>query len=130
MKILTSFRTLVSGVLSKVIPSRTKRLILLSSLYARLRNTTSFDSATIHKLNKALSLCKDDKAIQFPMHLTRAIWRGDRGNVILYPEPNIAELEILVRRVMQTIPSWLRYDEVSMFKDLYKLFENRSMLAS
>lgn len=121
---------IVTKVLAKVIPDRTKRLVMLSSLYASMCNKTNFNSNTISKLNKIMALSSDDKALEFPMQLSSAIWHGDQGKTILH-DSNAQQLSVhdVIEKILNTMPQWLIYsDRESVSQDIAKLLANRSKL--
>lgn len=121
---------IMTKVLSKVIPDRTKRLVMLSSLYANLCNKTNFNSNTISKLNKIMALSSDDKALEFPMHISSAIWHGDHGRTILH-DSSSQQLSVhdLIEKIISTMPQWLVYsDKEIVSQDIAKLLANRSKL--
>lgn len=119
-----------SRLLSKILPDRTKRLILLASLTAWLSSKTGFDQKTCHKLNTMMQLCSDDNALEFPMLLNKVIWKGDSGNIQLSPEHNNIDLNNTVTRLVTQVPCWLRYsDTATIKKDISHILENRMLLA-
>lgn len=134
MKPLTFIKSLLSrvftSVLTKVVPDHTKRLVMLSSLYARMCNKTSFDSNTISKLNKIMALGKRDNALQFPIQLSSVIWNADQGKTVLYPAPAIQVSEaVQVDQILEKVPSWLLYsDKENVSQDIALLLANRSKL--
>lgn len=122
---------LLSAFLSKLLPDRTKRLVVLSSLYALMCGTTSFDSRTINKLNQVMKLGNTDKALEFPMQLSSVIWRGIDGKVIIYPPTNLQSISEIIEGIMNKIPKCLMYsDRQSVLTDISKLFTERSNLLS
>lgn len=111
-----------AGVLSKHLPNRTKRLILFASLSARMCNTTRFDKTTLSKLNQVMLLGSDDNALKLPMQLSKAIWKGDNGVQVLHPEPQAADPDEVINRVLDAIPSWLRYGHSETIRADLKTF--------
>ena len=118
-----SLSKFLSAILSKILPDRTKRLVLLSSLYALICGTTSFDSETINKLNKVMKLSNKDKAWEFPMQLSSVIWRNYEQQFAVYPFNNIQDTERVISSIIAKIPNCLRYsDDQSIIKDISRLF--------
>lgn len=137
MGIGTAIRSMAAAALSKHLPDRTKKLMFLASLGARLSKRTTFDQGTLHKLNKVMDLCSDDSALKLPVQISQAIWKGDKGVEVLRPDQNIAEmseeqLEKAVDQLMKASPVWLRYsttdspDEIR--QDIKTLLLNREIL--
>ena len=63
------------------LPSRTKRLILVTSLTARVKNDPDLDRATLKRLNELLDLCSSENAMRLPAHLSSVIWNGERNRL-------------------------------------------------
>lgn len=130
MSTITVGGNFFTRLLSRIIPDRTKRLILLASLTAWLSNKTGFDQKTCHKLNTMMQLCNDDNALEFPMRISKVIWKGDSGNIQLYPEHTHSDLDNTVTRLVDQVPCWLRYSDItSIRKDISHILENRLLLA-
>lgn len=130
MKSTFSIKSLLSRILTKVLPDRTKRLVLLSSLYARMSGQTSFDSKTISKLNQIMMLSSKDSALEFPMQLSRVIWQRDRGTSVLYPLETQENEEQLVEQIFDKVPQCLLYsDKQAVSQDIAKLLSQRENLA-
>ncbi len=126
--LLTSIQSLTTKILTRALPDRTKRLVLLSSLYAWLCNTTQFDDKTINKLNKIMELSSQDSALKFPMQLSSVIWHGDGNSTQLYPAPQLDE-ETMINQILARVPKWLKYsDDRSVSQDIIKLLANRITL--
>lgn len=127
-------RSGISKLLSRVLPTRTKRLILFASLSARFcDDKAKFDSATLHKLNSIMVLSSSDQALSLPMHLSKVIWKGDSGNTLLYPTKSDTEApgEDVINTILNEIPVWLRYsNKKGMREDLERLISHRNLIAS
>lgn len=124
----------ISALLGRILPTRTKRLILFASLSARFCGDKSkFNSTTLHKLNSVMALSSEDQALALPVHLSKVIWKTDAGNVMLYPTPqtDAAPAEDLVNSILNEIPSWLRYsNRKGMREDLVQLMKNQELIVS
>lgn len=115
--------TFVVMFLDNVLPNRMKRLILLSSLYAKINSVSEPDKAIALKLNQVLSLSKSHEALLFPMQLGNRLWRDsikvECGNskslkINSFSEIAIAsltrtEMRIVSDQILKTIPQWLKY---------------------
>lgn len=123
-------KSLFSSILARILPERTKRLVLLSSLYALVSGTTSFDSLTIRKLNKIMCLSTEDKALEFPMQLSSVIWRGDARQSVIYPvSESQSDWDSFITRIVDKVPKCLFYsDRQNIFKDISKLLSERGNL--
>lgn len=127
-----------ASFLSLIVPDRTKRAIFLTSFFARVKDgEESVDMETLVKLNKAMSLVKRDDALGLAVQLNRAIWHGMSSKELclddLYQrELSPARLRLVCNKVMEAMPSWLRYsDESTIRSDLVQLFSTRAkVLAS
>lgn len=117
-----------ANLLGVSLSERIKRLIFLASFSARLKDRTTFDNATLVKLNEVMVLCSTEAAIQLPVHLSKAIWHGKTISEIVdqaayTPKASAQErLQYMVSRVLVTCPEWLRYEsESKMREDLVRL---------
>lgn len=127
-----NFKSWSIGLLNRV-PARTKRVILLASITAGVKEKPDLDPETIKKLNELLQLCTNEKALSFPAHLASLIWDGQ---VITMVKDDLQNKEVLnsncltdmVSRFKQCIPSWLRYEDAELDSDLKKLFKNFNTL--
>ena len=123
-----NFKNWSIGLLNRV-PARTKRVILLASITAGIKEKPDLDPATIRKLNELLQLCSNEKALSFPAHLSTLIWDGQ---VISMVKDDLENKEVMnsnclsdmVARFKQRIPAWLRYEDAELDSDLKKLFKN------
>lgn len=125
-------RSGISGLLSRLLPTRTKRLILFASLSARIcDDKTKFNSATLHKLNSVMALSSEDQALALPVQLSKVIWKKDSGNVLLYPTKDAAAAEGVVDKIMSEIPGWLKYsNKKGMREDLQRLLSHQELITS
>lgn len=123
-----------TSMLNHYLPNRTKRLVFLASLTARLKETQSPDTETISKLNRAMELAKSDSAIKLPYELSRAIWHGKTSYQIFNADISQESLHPIRVKEMSTsvllaMPSWLRYgSDTDMEQDVSKLLDRRSMV--
>ncbi len=132
MKIISAVHTASNQILTKVLPSRAKRMILLSSLFAQICSPKDqIDPRTIHSLNKLMALSHEDQALKFPMHLSKVIWRGDKNTITLYPSDDQLSIEQTIERLVSNIPSWLAYSSLDIIKeDIRQLFNHRAQIAA
>jgi hypothetical protein len=124
----------VVSLLRDHLPNRTKRLVFLASLAARLKGSDTFDSETLHKLNRVMELGKTDSALKLPYELSRAIWQGKTSYEILdldftSSSFNQARKEEMSQRIINAMPSWLRYgSDKDIFVDVNHLLDNKSLV--
>lgn len=107
MGIRTLCSDLFCEALEAVIPSRTKRLIMISSLCPVLTNKDELTDEYLALLNTQLSLCREEEALKLPMMMSHSIWNN-------LPDEVQAEDKDPVRqanRIMAKLPEWLRYDK-------------------
>lgn len=130
-----AFKKRAAAFLETHLPNRTKRLVFLASLTARLKGSETFDQETLHKLNKVMILSSSDSALKLPVQLSRAIWHGKTSYEIFNAELdatcslNQAYLKELASRVISAMPAWLRYaSDDAIEHDVEQLLENRSIV--
>lgn len=122
------------GLLQEYLPNRTKRLVFLASLAARLKGSESFDTETLHKLNRIMELGKSDSALKLPYGLSRAIWHGKTSYELLSAEYAESSLDSvrkaeMTARIINAMPNWLRYGPDQDIKvDVGRLLDNKSMV--
>lgn len=121
-------REAFASMLSRTFSDRMKRAILFASLAAS-QDGSRFSKEMIHKLNKVMVLAESDQPLEIPVMLSRVIWSGDRGDQVLYAMTQCKTLDESVDRLMESIPSWLRYGNLKgMREDLVKLVRSSDFL--
>lgn len=119
-------------LLGLILPNRGKRLLMLTSLHARLVRDGVFHNETLTKLNDSLFLASSEKALVLPASVYNQLWDAEKVKNIMAEidgkyDGDTCLLFDDARRVSQSIisltPSWLRYDtNEQMLKDLIQLF--------
>lgn len=71
-------KTFLFFLLSFLLPMRTKRMLVMTSLYAQLVQQGVFQEETLEKLNDTLELADSPDALQFPMLISRRLWDEDK----------------------------------------------------
>ncbi len=125
--------TLVTSILARVIPVPIKRMILFASLSANISGDKfKLNSSTLHKLNDVMALSKRDDALILPVKLCKVIWRGDAGEIVLYPaKEGSSEEEEMVARLLSLIPDWLKYpNRKALREDMVQLLRNQELIVS
>ncbi len=123
----------VSVTLGRPLSDKHKRLILFSSLSAKFCGQTKFNNTTLHKLNQVMALSNRDDALDLPVKLSRVIWSGDRGDVVVYPTPETVKVseDEIVAKIMSAIPEWLKYsNKKGMREDLARLIRYQDVITS
>lgn len=120
----------------KNLSSRMKRIVFLTSLPARLKETNKFDDETLTKLNRVMSLGKRSDALEISIFLSKAVWCGQGAKEILgtttpanalaaAPSPGI------VANIISNMPSWLRYgDDEEIKEDVMQLLKSQDAIFS
>lgn len=117
------FRAGFANLLGVSLSERIKRLIFLASFSARLKDQTTFDSATLLKLNEVMVLCSTEAAMNLPVHLSRAIWHGKTIHEMVKHDaatPKVStqeRLQQVASHVLASSPEWLRYGSESRMRD-------------
>jgi len=137
-------RRLFHSVLKSTVPNHTKKIIMLSSVAARIRDTTDPDRDIAAKLNHVLALSNDDDALLLPMQLSRRIWSSpiqincstkaesefkDLNDFHLMPLSS-TQIRIVSDQIVKNTPDWLRYgSNREMKKDVLKVLMSSRQLA-
>lgn len=121
----------ISAFVQRHVPKRTKRLVLVMSLSARMKNTDTFDNETLSKLNQVMALSHTESAMKLPVQLSKAIWNGKSAveifNADHYKEPaahSPDRIGEMVANAFKSMPAWLRYSEKEAKEDITALLRN------
>lgn len=135
----TLMRRFLHCVLKNVLPDRAKRLMLLSSLHARIATDAHPDKEIARKLNEVFALSSSDEALLFPMQLRERLWRepinvscGVSNPVEVKDFRDIAsmtftksQVRIVSDQILKTVPGWLQYGSKRQMKqDVVALLSN------
>lgn len=66
--------TLVSGLLSVVMPSHIQRALFITTLYVQLTKENILQEATLDRLNRRLALASVDSSLEFNAAWTDVVW--------------------------------------------------------
>ena len=120
-------------ILNFILPDRTKRLILLSSLASALNHCDSLDKQTIRKLNALLSLAYNDEAMYFPISISDMIWHNvdlislETQSANLNVDESIISLT-KTEYILNHIPTWLKYGTYeNIKKDVLQILNTNSI---
>jgi len=108
-------------------------MILFASLSASISGDKfKLNSSTLHKLNDIMALSKRDDALTLPVKLCKVIWRGDAGEIVLYPaKAGSNEEDELVSKLLSLIPEWLKYpNKKALREDMVQLLRNQELIVS
>jgi len=117
--------------LEKHLPNRTKRMMFIASLSARLKGTETFDNITLLKLNQVMALSNTESALKLPVQLSRAIWRGRSSYEIFNADvqkesTQPSRIKDMAVQAAGSMPAWLRYDKNEGIEDDVVLLLNNS----
>jgi len=116
---------IVCTTLGKVLPRKTKRLILISTIIGGIKNIDNPSKTFLKKINELLHVSTIDEAMALPMVFGKKMWRDKLpDNFFFYylkkPALNIdevghkelkpAEVRIAANTIIKSSPGWLRYD--------------------
>lgn len=132
----TSLRNALVRAVGKMLPNRTKKLILLSSLHAKINSVSRPDRAIARKLNQTMALSTSYDALLFPMQLGTRFWKSsisvecgginqikieDLGDIAL-TRLTKAQMRIVSDQILKIVPDWLMYGSKRQMKqDLTKM---------
>jgi len=131
-----------AAFLGQHLSGKTKRMVFLASFSARLKAESFKDSVnlanddeTLAKLNEVMVLAHRPSAAKFPVALSKVIWQDQTVEQITQEDVRTAttftkeHLQKISARVLDAMPSWLRYDSDPVIKnDVTKLLENRNLV--
>lgn len=132
IRLTAGLKSMFAGMLGSSLPDRAKKLILITSITARAKETQTLDYETLRKLNSLMDLACSEDAMKWPASLSKAIWDGkipiDALAVLSkgYPLPE-SVIGDLVQQIKSCVPQWLRYGrEGDLDADLQKLLQHNS----
>ena len=97
---------------------RCKRMIVLSSLYARLMRCDEDDLEELKELNENLDLSRDTKVLRTPTLFSTWVW----GNTLPLERVNLDRVDSYIMRLVKKTPCWLWYaDQETRRRDIKKL---------
>ena len=122
-------------LLGWVLPERLIRALFMSSLYSKLFNNQTLDVKVYSRVNKLLNICENDYACGVGMQLAQSFWNdeeighisvmfNDNHQLVLTPEAE----KMIVEKIIETTPKWLRYGLADMKSDVRRLVRNRVAL--
>lgn len=95
-----------------------KRMCLIASLHAVIKDCCESDITGLTSLNESLDLVKDVNALRLPVLLGPVMWSR-----ALHFEKLDFEQDNAVKRILRKLPCWIKYsDDVTMGEDISKLF--------
>lgn len=128
-KVLPWYRACCERFLAKFLPAKIKRLVFLTSIYGYIKNQSNVSDEILHKLNIALSLSRDERAMRLPLVIKDVVWRDldvktfdEVGEVITDPRRSITymikanHLDKLTEILIQYAPSWTIYGSQRLIK--------------
>lgn len=119
-------RTVMGSILSKLVNQHTKRIIFISSLYARISRIDRLQQSAVEKLNQLMVLATNEKSLTFSARFHGLVWRGTGITTVLSPEnlrPLMSEDQRreLSAQVVDMAPRCLRYGKSEMIRDVQRL---------
>lgn len=130
MNLTERFKNAASEKLKTYLPDRTKRLILLASIYGMVVNREVLRRESIKKLNELMELSSDDNAIMFPVHISKVIWRNKGAENIICGIDGKGCEQTLAKSLVDIVPNCLKYSTYEqMLEDIQKLLSNKTIFA-
>lgn len=132
----------LASALGKHLSGKTKRMVFLASLSARLKSDSkkeigqfADDDETLAKLNEVMALAHSTSATKLPVVLSKVIWQGQALERIALEDVRTSKpftkerLQQISARVLDAMPSWLRYDSDPVIeRDVTKLLQHRGLV--
>lgn len=134
-----SFKSIFHKALQLYLPTKTKRLIFLSSVVASIENVTNPDKELLSKLNELLCLSHEKEAINLPMYVHGILWKNEIksikcpscfdgiGSVCDVKEMQLTKPQIraLSNVIINKTPPWMIYGTRKEIRDdLSIVFQN------
>lgn len=128
-------RHLVSKLLDKKLPLKTKRQIFLASFAALVKGTAAYDKETFGKLNQVLVLSESgESALAVPALLSKVIWNGKTSYEVCKEDVREGSftadrISRIVTNVLSNMPKCLLYGTIEEIgQDVATLLKERDLL--
>ena len=119
-------------LLGWVLPERLIRALFMSSLYSKLFSNQTLDVRVYSRVNKLLNICENDYALGVGMQLAQSFWNddevkpisvmfNDNHQLVLTPDAE----KMIVNKIIEATPKWLRYGLADMKDDVSRLVRKR-----
>lgn len=95
---------------------RVRRLIVVASLYFRLKGVKNPSRDEVDSLNKKLHLACHTSSLMLPAAISAWVWRKvDPSSLVAQVQRGQVDLGQLSRELTSMLPSWFRYGDGSTF---------------
>ncbi len=119
--------------LYRLLPNRTKRMIVLASVFAAIEDIRDPDKRILAQLNTLFKLARVESAIAFPMMISSFVWREVKTTHDLSEFRNCPDRKFARVRAnlfLNKIPSWLVYSNQQVIRrDLEQLLQSIDSIA-
>ena len=131
------FKSRILRVLFHILPSRTKRMVFLTSLTGYVTGMKEMDRPTRLHLKEQFDLCKDPDALALPLAYNEKIWANRPidnliGRVLVEADSlgyTEQELTRYARQIVAMMPCWLVYGQtMDIVKEVRQLLLQRNEL--
>lgn len=128
-----SFMNRVLRSIFKYVPGRVKRVIVIASVFAKVKDEREFDHNTLIKLSAVMKLHSSPDALRLPIQLSNVIWKKSSKEIcsvdLLKPHLSVVQIQDAVNSLKAYTPDWLLYnEEANLEEDLAKLLGNRELV--
>lgn len=131
MSSITNLISKVANKNSRFIPIHFKRLVFLSTFYAKGAEEKLFKRVDYERLNSNMHIASNPTAIESALFLQKAVWNKCSLSEILresssvpldgekapYPE----DFNSLTEKIVDSVPEWVKYSRSDMINDLKSL---------
>ena len=118
-------KSLHRALLDRILPNRTKRLVLISALIGTLKEKEEVDERYLQILNSRIPLSDNPAAMKLPIKINRAIWPREivaAGFKAIQNEDQEEAIRSFAEKLFHIAPSFLRYtNESAIIDDLAKV---------
>lgn len=109
-------RRKVESALKSMFPRRMKRMCLLASLAAYIRNTNTFDQETLKALNETMTLAHNEDSLSLPIAASTKIWGNAKNfeavrQLIQLGDWSREQISKICSAILDLIPDWLWYGD-------------------
>lgn len=134
----------IVGLFKPEVAERAKRMLFLTSLATTLAQEGIIKKNTLGVLNRNLKLAKNDKCLMLGEELSSVMWKPNKKYHYIFKDNWLGldatndyvngrylpfdDIQLISKRVIDSSPTWIRYNNTRMREDVTDLFITNAVL--
>ena len=138
LKFGTSISTYLLALIAALIPQRSKRVLLITSVHAHLVTEGVLRKTTLDRLNSTMNLALSVDVLKLPESFSQTIW-GKRNVLEALPDQTCdmrthscipdQDAEAMVNDIIAKTPFFMTYPRADMRRDLLAMLYSQPLVA-